>query len=70
MDTLLISKDNFEHRIEFDHKVKRLFQVSDMLTYIDKIEYKHNNEIPLTKSEKYFFSITFTIHQFVWKLKT
>lgn len=57
IDTLLITKNNVEHRIEFDHKEKRLFQVSDMLTFIDKIVYKHNHNIPLTKAEKYFFSV-------------
>ncbi len=57
IDTLLITKDNVEHRIEFNHKEKRLFQVSDMLTFIDKIVYKYNHNMPLTKSEKYFFSI-------------
>lgn len=57
IDTLLITKNNVEHRIEFNHKEKRLFQVSDMLTFVDKIVYKHNNNIPLTKSEKYFFSV-------------
>lgn len=56
-DTLLITKSNAEHRIEFDHKEKRLFQVSDMLTFIDKIVYKHKYNIPLTKAEKYFFSV-------------
>ena len=57
IDTLLITKDNVEHRIEFNHKEKRLFQVSDMLTFIDKIVYKHNYDVPLTKAEKYFFSV-------------
>lgn len=57
IDTLLITKNNIEHRIEFDHKEKRLFQVSDMLTFVDKIVYKHNYSIPLTKAEKYFFSV-------------
>ena len=57
IDTLLITKNNVEHRIEFDHKEKRLFQVSDMLTFIDKIVYKHNHNIPLTRAEKYFFSV-------------
>ena len=57
IDTLLINKNNVEHRIEFDHKEKRLFQVSDMLTFIDKIVYKHNHNLPLTKAEKYFFSV-------------
>ena len=46
----------FEHRVEFDHKEKRLFQVSDMLTYIDKYDYKYKNKMSFTKSEKYFFT--------------
>lgn len=37
--------DNFEHKIEFNHVQKRLFQVSDMLTYIDKYDYKFKNKI-------------------------
>ncbi len=57
LDTLLMTKNNVEHRIEFDHKDKRLFQVSDMLTFIDKIVYKHKNNIQLTKAEKYFLSV-------------
>ena len=57
IDTLLMNKNNVEHRIEFNHKEKRLFQVSDMLTFIDKIVYKHNNNIKLTRAEKYFFSV-------------
>ena len=57
IDTLLITRSNIEHRIEFNHKEKRLFQVSDMLTFVDKIVYKHSNNIPLTKAEKYFFSV-------------
>jgi hypothetical protein len=57
IDTLLMNKNNVEHRIEFDHKEKRLFQVSDMLTFIDKIVYKHDNKMALTNAEKYFFSV-------------
>lgn len=57
IDTLLITINNVEHRIKFDHKTKRLFQVSDMLTFIDKIVYKHKNNMPLTKAEKYFFTV-------------
>lgn len=57
INTLLINKNNFERRIEFDHREKRLFQVSDMLTFVDKIVYKHNNNMELTKAEKYFFSV-------------
>ncbi len=57
IDRLLIDKENIEHRIEFNHKEKRLFQVSDMLTFVDKIVYKHNNNMQMTKAEKYFFSV-------------
>lgn len=35
---------------------KRLFQVSDMLTFIDKYDYKYKNKISISKSEKFFFS--------------
>ena len=37
-------------------KEKRLFQVSDMLTYIDKYDYKYKNKMSFTKGEKFFFS--------------
>jgi len=49
--------NGFEHIVDFDHKEKRLFQVSDMLTYIDKYDYKYKNKEKFTKSEKYFFSV-------------
>ncbi len=45
-----------ERRIEFDHTKKRLFQVSDMLTVIDKLDYKRKNNIFFTKAERYFFN--------------
>ena len=57
LDDILKDNNNIEHRVEFDHKYKRLFQVSDMLTFVDKIVYKYNNNIPLTKAEKYFFQV-------------
>ncbi len=57
IDALLINKNNVEHRINFNHKEKRLFQVSDMLTFIDKIDYKYHHKIPITKAERYFFKI-------------
>ncbi len=55
LDSIFLRYDGFEHRIDFDHKEKRLFQVSDMLTYIDKYDYKYKNKMLFTKSEKYFF---------------
>jgi len=55
IDTLLTIRPNVERRIEFDHIEKRLFQVADMLTFIDKLDFKRKLKIPFTKSEKYFF---------------
>lgn len=56
LDSIFYRFDSFEHRINFDHKEKRLFQVSDMLTYIDKYDYKYKNNMKFSKSEKYFFT--------------
>lgn len=56
LDTIFTSYPNIERRIEFDHTKKKLFQVSDMLTIIDKLDYKRKNNIPFTKAEKYFFN--------------
>lgn len=57
LETPFFQFEGFEHRIDFDHKEKRLFQVSDMLTFIDKYNYKVKNKITLTPGEKYFFTI-------------
>lgn len=57
LDAIFSRYNGFEHRVNFNHKEKRLFQVSDMLTYIDKYDYKYNNKISFTKSEKFFFNI-------------
>lgn len=56
IDALFSCFSNVERRIKFDHTRKRLFQVSDMLTVVDKLDYKRKNNIPFTKSEKYFFN--------------
>lgn len=56
LDTIFATNPIVERRIEFDHIQKRLFQVSDMLTVIDKLEYKRKNNISFTNAEKYFFS--------------
>ena len=56
LDSIFLRFDGFEHRIEFDHKEKRLFQVSDMLTYIDKYDYKYKHKMQFTRGEKYFFT--------------
>lgn len=56
LDSIFLRFDDFEHRVDFDHEEKRLFQVSDMLTYIDKFDYKYKNKLSFTKGEKYFFT--------------
>ncbi len=55
LDTIFATNERVERIIDFDHTKKRLFQVSDMLTVIDKLDYKFHNNMPFTKSEKYFF---------------
>ena len=57
LDSIFSRYDGFEHRVDFDYEEKRLFQVSDMLTYIDKYDYKYKNKMSFTKSEKYFSSV-------------
>ena len=44
LDSLFIRFNSYEHRVKFDHVEKRLFQVSDMLTYVDKAIYKHKKK--------------------------
>ena len=56
LDSIFLRFDSFIHRVDFDHKEKRLLQVSDMLTYIDKYDYKYKNKMYFTRSEKYFFT--------------
>ena len=56
LDALFASNPKVERRIDFDHTKKRLFQVSDMLTVIDKLDYKRKNNIAFTKAETFFFS--------------
>lgn len=56
LDIVFATNEKVERRVEFDHTKKRLFQVSDMLTFIDKLDYKFNNNMDFTKAEKYFFS--------------
>ena len=56
LDAIFATNPKVERRVDFDHTKKRLFQVSDMLTVIDKMDYKRKNKIPFTKAEKYFFT--------------
>lgn len=56
LDSIFSQFDGFEHKVNFNHKEKRLFQVSDMLTYIDKYDYKYKNKLKFAKAEMYFFT--------------
>ena len=56
LDSIFMRFECYEHKSDFDHQEKRLFQVSDMLTFIDKYDYKYKHKIAMTKSEKYFFN--------------
>lgn len=56
LDIIFATDERIERRVKFDHVRKRLFQVSDMLTFIDKLDYKYHNNMPFTRAEKYFFS--------------
>jgi len=47
--------DNVEFVSEFNHEDNRIFQVADMLTVIDKLDYKIKNKVILNKNEKEFF---------------
>lgn len=47
--------DNVKVVSEFEHEDNRIFQVVDMLTVIDKLDYKIKNKISFNKSEKEFF---------------
>ena len=49
------SSFNTKHIIDFDHIEKKLFQVADMLTFIDKLDYKTKHKINISSAEKYFF---------------
>lgn len=56
LDQAFIKFSGFEHRITFNHEEKRLFQLTDMLTYLDKYYYKYNHKKGFTKGEKFFFT--------------
>ena len=48
---------NYEIIEKFNHQEERLFQVADMLTFIDKLNYKRKEKLKINNSEKYFLSI-------------
>ena len=57
IDIIFSKYSNIVRKSSFDHTEKKLFQVSDMLTVIDKYNYKYQNKLIFNKSEKYFFKL-------------
>ena len=47
----------YERRPDFDHTEKKLFQIADMLTFLDKLTYKYKARMKLSRSELLFFSM-------------
>ena len=56
LESIFSRFSGFVHKENFNKRQKRLFQVSDMLTYIDKYDYKYKNKMTFSKSEDYFFT--------------
>ncbi len=56
LDECLAELNHYEHIIHFDKTKERLFQVADMLTFIDKYRYKSSNKVYLSTKEKKFFT--------------
>lgn len=46
----------YNRKTKFSHKEKKLFQVADMLTYVDKLLYRAGKKQRLSKTEQRFFS--------------
>ena len=53
IDITFSNLNNYEHIIDFDKIQERLFQISDMLTYVDKFDFKYKNKLHFSKNEKY-----------------
>lgn len=68
IDMAFINFKDVKHIVNFNHKQKILFQVADMLTIIDKINYKKNNDIRLSSAER-FFILEKEINKIIKRLK-
>ena len=55
LDIVFGELKGYNHVKVFDKKEKRLFQVTDMLTFVDKLYYKRINNIKYSKNELLFF---------------
>lgn len=57
IDIAFSNLNNYEHIIDFDKIQERLFQISDMLTNVDKFDFKYKNKLHFSKNEKIFFEL-------------
>lgn len=55
IDSSFSSLSNYRRNSHFDHYEKKLFQVADMMTFVDKLIFKYDNGIKLTETENKFF---------------
>lgn len=60
--------NNINQIVNFNHEKEILFQLADMLTVIDKFDYKYKKKITLTKSEKILF-MNFKIKKLITIIK-
>lgn len=58
IDKLFSNFNHIKRKIEFNHTTKRLFQVADMMTVLDKLEYKRTKNIPFSNAELYFLELS------------
>ncbi|MBQ3441234.1 hypothetical protein IJG27_02910 [Candidatus Saccharibacteria bacterium] len=68
IDKVFGELSGYERESNFDHTEKKLFQVADMLTYIDKLLYKYDNGIKFSNTEIGFFDYK-TINRIKRELK-
>lgn len=54
---VIIFYDDVEFVSKFNHEDNRIFQVADMLTVIDKLDFKIKNRLLLVRMRKSFFMI-------------
>jgi len=58
IDKVFGELSGYNREPDFDHTEKKLFQVADMLTYVDKLIYKYDGGLKFSKTETNFFSYT------------
>ena len=56
LDNVFSQLSGYRKVSDFNKKEKKLFQVADMMTYLDKLIYKYRNHIKFSKTEARFFS--------------